>query len=70
MKKLMLSAFFIGLVATSCGSKESKISSESDSMNITADSMPMRDSMPMVDSATMQTDTMKMPIDTMNTPMK
>ncbi|REC52012.1 cytochrome C551 [Chryseobacterium piscium] len=66
MKKLMLFAFGIGLVAASCGSKEPQMSSENkDSMNITADTTANKDSMPM-----QNTDTMKMPVDTVVTPVK
>lgn len=66
MKKLMLFAFGIGLVAASCGSKEPQMSSENkDSMNITADASTSKDSMPMKSP-----DTMKMTVDTVATPVK
>ncbi|MGE6398043.1 cytochrome C551 [Chryseobacterium scophthalmum] len=66
MKKLMLFAFGIGLVAASCGSKEPQMSSENkDSMNITADTSASKDSMPMKSQ-----DTVKMPVDTVTAPVK
>lgn len=66
MKKLLLFAFGIGLVVASCGSKERQMSSENkDSMNITADTSASKDSMPM-----QSTDTMKMPVDSVVTPVK
>lgn len=65
MKKLMLSAFIIGLVATSCGSKEPQMSSDKDSTNVAVDTTSMRNSAPMQNP-----DTMKMPVDTVSTPVK
>lgn len=66
MKKLMLFAFGIGLVVASCGSKEPQMSSENkDSMNITADTSASKDSMPMTSP-----DTVKVPVDTVATPVK
>jgi len=68
MKKLMLFAFGIGLVAASCGSKEPRMSSENkDSMTVIADSTTSMDST----STLMQSpDTIKMPVDTAAAPMK
>lgn len=66
MKKLMLTAFILGLVTTSCGSKEPSMSSEKDSMNITTTTVDTT-----ATSAPMQSpDTMKMPVDTATTPMR
>lgn len=65
MKKLMLSAFLIGLVTASCGSKEPQMSSEKDSMNVAVDTTSMRNSAPVQNP-----DTMKMPVDTVNTPVR
>ena len=65
MKKLMLSAFIIGLVAASCGTKEPKMSSDRDSTTVTGDSISMENSTPMQNP-----DTMKMPVDTATTPVR
>ncbi|MGO4709459.1 cytochrome C551 [Chryseobacterium sp. 2TAF14] len=65
MKKLILFAFGIGLVAASCGSKEPQMNSENkDSMNVTADTSARQDSMPMQspDTVTMPTDTVMAPV--------
>lgn len=65
MKKLMLSAFLIGLVTASCGSKEPQMSSDRDSTTVTGDSISMKNSEPM-----QSTDTMQMPVDTAAAPTR
>ena len=66
MKKLMLTAFILGLVATSCGSKEPSMSSEKDSINVTTTTVDTT-----ATSTPMQSpDTMKMPVDTATTQMR
>lgn len=66
MKKLMLLAFVAGVVATSCGTKEPQVSSENrDSMTAVVDTTSSVDSTPM-----QSPDTMKMPTDTVTTPMR
>lgn len=65
MKKLMLSAFLIGLVTASCGTKEPKMSSDRDSTTVTNDSISMQNSRPMQSA-----DTMQMPVDTVTAPTR
>lgn len=68
MKKLLLFAFGLGLVAASCGSKESQVSSENrDSMMVTSDTVTpvATDTVPMQNP-----DTMSMPTDSSAVPVR